>query len=145
MENCFDIGIIGGGPAGYSAAIRASQRGLKVVLFEKSAMGGVCLNCGCIPTKTILHCSDLYKSFKKAEKFGINAAEIFCDYEKIFNRKNEVVQKLQKSLTKLVQSYGVKIIFEQAEILEADKIKACDDIYHCKNIILATGSKPENL
>lgn len=145
MENCFDIGIIGGGPAGYSAAIRASQRGLKVVLFEKSAMGGVCLNCGCIPTKTILHCSDLYKSFKKAEKFGINAAEIFCDYEKIFNRKNEVVQKLQKSLTKLVQSYGVKIIFEQAEILEADKIKACDDIYHCKNIILATGSKPANL
>ena len=109
MENVYDLGIIGAGPAGYSAAIKAAQNGLSVILFEKEAMGGVCLNKGCIPTKTILHCSDLYKNLKKSEKFGLNTGEISYDYQKIFERKNEVVQKLQKSLTKLVQSYGVEI------------------------------------
>ena len=145
MENCFDLGIIGGGPAGYSAAIRAAQKGLKVVLFEKTAMGGVCLNCGCIPTKTILHCTDLYKNLKKADKFGISAAEISIDYTKIFNRKNELVQKLQKSLTKLVQSYGVNIVNAEAKILDKGKIEAQDNTYLCKNIIISTGSKPASL
>lgn len=145
MENCFDLGIIGGGPAGYSAAIRAAQKGLKVVLFEKAAMGGVCLNCGCIPTKTILHCTDLYKNLKKADKFGISAAEISIDYAKIFNRKNELVQKLQKSLTKLVQSYGVNIVNAEAKILDKGKIEAQDNTYLCKNIIISTGSKPASL
>ena len=70
IYDLYDLGIIGGGPAGYSAAIRAAQKGLKVILFEKEAMGGACLNKGCIPTKTILHCTDLYKSLKKADKFG---------------------------------------------------------------------------
>ena len=145
MENLFDLGIIGGGPAGYSAAIRAAQKGLSVVLFEKNCMGGVCLNKGCIPTKAILHCSDLYKSLKKAEKFGINTSDISYDYEKIFNRKNEIVQKLQKSLTKLVQSFGVQIINERAEFASQRGIKAGNDIYICTNIIIATGSKPAEI
>ena len=101
MENKFDLGIIGGGPAGYSAAIRACQKGLKTVLFEKDCIGGVCLNRGCIPTKTILHCTDFYKNLKKAEKFGITISDKAYDYDKIFNRKNDVVLKIQKSLTKL--------------------------------------------
>ena len=142
MENNFDLGIIGGGPAGYSAAIRAAQKGLKVVLFEKSAIGGVCLNKGCIPTKTVLHCSDLYKNLKKAEKFGISTGEISYNYEKVFNRKNEIVEKLQKSLTKLVQSHGVQITQAYAKVIEAEKIEANGNIYQCKNIILATGSQP---
>ena len=146
MESLFfDTGIIGGGPAGYSAAIRAAQKGLSVVLFEKNAMGGVCLNRGCIPTKTILHCSELYKSLKKSQKFGINAGEISYDYEKIFQRKNEIVEKLQKSLTKLVQSYGVEIISAEAKLAAADKIEANKNIYTCKNIILSTGSKPAQI
>ena len=114
MEKVYDLGIIGAGPAGYSAAIKAAQNGLSVILFEKETMGGVCLNKGCIPTKTILHCSDLYKNLKKSEKFGINTGEISYDYQKIFERKNEVIQKLQKSLTKLVQSHGVEICFSNA-------------------------------
>ena len=97
IYDLYDLGIIGGGPAGYSAAIRAAQKGLKVILFEKEAMGGACLNKGCIPTKTILHCTDLYKSLKKADKFGINISDCSYDYTKIFNRKNEIVEKLQKS------------------------------------------------
>ncbi len=145
MENLFDLGIIGGGPAGYSAAIRAAQKGLSVILFEKNSMGGVCLNRGCIPTKTILHCSDVYKSMKKVEKFGINTGEISYSYEKIFNRKNEVVEKLQKSLIKLVQSYGVLIISAEAKLNAPDKIEADGCIYNCKNIILSTGSKPAKI
>ena len=142
MENVYDLGIIGAGPAGYSAAIKAAQNGLSVILFEKEAMGGVCLNKGCIPTKTILHCSDLYKNLKKSEKFGLNTGEISYDYQKIFERKNEVVQKLQKSLTKLVQSYGVEICFSNALICPQNKIKTETDICECKNIIICTGAKP---
>ena len=142
MENKFDLGIIGGGPAGYSAAIRACQKGLKTVLFEKDCIGGVCLNRGCIPTKTILHCTDFYKNLKKAEKFGITISDKAYDYDKIFNRKNDVVLKIQKSLTKLVQSYGVQIVSGEAKLCAADSIEAGGNIYQCNNIILATGSRP---
>ncbi len=145
MEKVYDLGIIGAGPAGYSAAIRAAQKGLSVILFEKETMGGVCLNKGCIPTKTILHCSDLYKNLKKSKKFGINTGEISYDYQKIFERKNEVIQKLQKSLTKLVQSYGVEICFSNALICPQNKIKTETDICECKNIIICTGAKPAQI
>lgn len=142
IYDLYDLGIIGGGPAGYSAAIRAAQKGLKVILFEKEAMGGACLNKGCIPTKTILHCTDLYKSLKKADKFGINISDCSYDYTKIFNRKNEIVEKLQKSLTKLVLSHGVEIVFAEATIQEPHKIEADKNIYQCKNILLCTGARP---
>lgn len=145
MDNIYDIGIIGGGPAGYSAAIRAAQKGLKIVIFEKSKMGGTCLNCGCIPTKTIIHCTDYYKNLKKADKFGIEISYKKFDYEKIFNRKNEIVQKIQKSLTKLVQSFGVEIVFKQATLMPQNIIKTDENTFQCKNIILATGSKPSNI
>lgn len=145
MENSFDIGIIGGGPAGYSAAIRASQKGFTVVLFEKNEMGGVCLNLGCIPTKTILHCTDFYKNLKKADKFGVALGEKSYDYEKIFNRKNDVVLKVRKSLTKLVQGYGVEIVAAEAKLIDGSRIEAADEIYYCKNVILATGSKPSEI
>ena len=145
MEKIYDLGIIGGGPAGYSAAIRAAQKGLSVVLFEKDSMGGVCLNRGCIPTKTVLHCTDFYKSLKKSDKFGITISEITYDYEKIFNRKNDIVLKIQKSLTKLVQSFGVEIICSEAKLVAQDKIESNGNIYQCKNIVLATGSKPANI
>ncbi len=147
MENIFNLGIIGAGPAGYSAAIRAAQKGLSVVLFEKEHIGGVCLNKGCIPTKTILHCTDFYKSLKKAGKFGINLGKENpeADYEKIFNRKNEIVIKLQKSLTKLVQSYNVKIVNAEASFVDSNKIFAGDVTYQCDNIIIATGAKPAQI
>lgn len=145
MENIFDLGIIGAGPAGYSAAIRAAQKGLNVVLFEKECAGGTCLNKGCIPTKAILHSTDLFKSLKKAEKFGITTGELSADYEKIFNRKNDVVAKIQKSLTKLIQSYGITIVNEEAAIFSPQSIKTTTADYNCKNIIIATGSKPAQL
>ena len=145
MENSFDLGIIGAGPAGYSAAIRAAQRGLRVVLFEKEYAGGTCLNKGCIPTKAVLHCTDLFKNLKKAEKFGITTGETQIDYTKVFNRKNDVVTKIQKSLTKLIQSHGITIVNEEAKITDVQTIKTQSADYFCKNIIIATGSKPANI
>lgn len=145
MENSFDLGIIGAGPAGYSAAIRAAQRGLRVVLFEKDYAGGTCLNKGCIPTKAVLHCTDLFKNIKKAEKFGITTGETQIDYTKVFNRKNDVVTKIQKSLTKLIQSHGVTIVNEEAEIANEQTIRTPTAEYNCKNIIIATGSKPAQI
>lgn len=145
MNNNYDLAIIGGGPGGYTAAIRASQKGLNVVLFEKDCMGGVCLNRGCIPTKAILHCTDFFKSLKKAEKFGVSFGENNCpsvDYEKIFSRKNDIVLKINKSLTKLVQSHGITIVNSEAVFKSQTEIEAEGEVYSVRDIIVATGSKP---
>ena len=98
MAQHFDIGIIGGGPAGYTAAFQARQKGLSVVLFEKDKIGGVCLNKGCIPTKAILHSAELYEQMKCAENFGLVCENIKVDYEKVVERKDKIVEKLRKSL-----------------------------------------------
>lgn len=140
--NNYDVAVIGGGPGGYTAAIRASQRGFKVVLFEKDCMGGVCLNRGCIPTKAILHCTDFYKSLKKSDKFGVSLSGISVDYSKIFERKNSIVAKINKSLTKLVESHGVTIVSGKAVLKSKTEIVINDTVYNCNNIIIATGSKP---
>lgn len=134
----FDIGIIGAGPAGYTAAIRASQKGLSVILFEKEHIGGTCLNKGCIPTKTILHSCKLLSELKNSSKFGINAENISFDFEKIQERQKTVSEKIRKSLTSLIKSYGITIVEEEAKITGSNKIND----YKVKNIIIATGSKP---
>ncbi len=141
----FDIGIIGAGPGGYSAAIRASQLGLKVVLFEKDEIGGTCLNKGCIPTKTIIHSASLFSSIKTMEKFGVFVENPTFDYSKIAERKDDVVSKIRKSLTSLIESYGITIIRGEAKIVSTGKIEANDEIFDCKNIIIATGSIPNKL
>ena len=92
----FDIGIIGAGPAGYTAALHAADKGLNVVMFEKSDVGGVCLNKGCIPTKTILHSAQVYEEAKCAQNLGIYAEKIYFDYEKVIEQKDRVVEKLRK-------------------------------------------------
>ncbi len=144
-ELMFDIGIIGAGPAGYTAAIRASQYGLKVVLFEKNEIGGTCLNRGCIPTKSLLHCVKIYSEVKNASKLGINSENISYDYSVISAKKNDVVQKIRKSLTQLIESYGVEIVNAEAKIKDKNTIISQGNSYECKNIIIATGSIPNNL
>lgn len=141
----YDIGIIGAGPAGYTAAIRAAQYGLKVVLFEKDAIGGTCLNRGCIPTKALLHSTDLFAELKTAYKCGITAENISFDYAKAFERKQNIVEKIRNSLTKLIESYGIEIVRGFAEFLSPEIIKSNGADYKCSSIILATGSKPNIL
>ena len=94
MES-FDLGIIGAGPAGYTAALNAANTGKKVILFEKNFVGGVCLNKGCIPTKSILHASELYYKLQNSQDCGINAKNISLDFSKVIERKDKTIEKLK--------------------------------------------------
>lgn len=141
----YDTGIIGAGPAGYTLAIRLSQANKKVVLFEKNFVGGVCLNLGCIPTKSILHSCSLFEKILSCEKFGIKTENTSADFEKIMERKNSVVEKMRKSLEKLIKSYGIEIIYGEASIEDKNKIICNGNIYECENIVVATGSEPSML
>lgn len=139
----YDLGIIGGGPAGYTAAFQARQKGLSVVLFEKDKVGGVCLNRGCIPTKAILHSAELYEEMKCASDLGINAENISVDYSKVVERKNSIVEKLRKSLELFLKNAGVTVVYAEASI-ENGKVIADGETYECGEIITATGSVPRD-
>ena len=138
----FDIGIIGAGPGGYTLAIRMAQKGKSVVLFEKNFVGGTCLNLGCIPTKTILRSCSVFESVKNCQKYGVNAENINFDFEKIYDRKNSVVEKMRKSLEKLIKSYGIEIIYGEAAIKNQSQIECNGIVYDCGKVVVATGSKP---
>ena len=141
MEN-FDIGIIGGGPAGYTAAFSAAKQGKKVVLFEKDFLGGVCLNRGCIPTKTILHSSELYKQSLKSADFGINIENVSIDYNKVIERKNVVIERLRKGLELAFKNLKINVVNYEAKILSKNEIEARGEVYNCEKIICAVGSSP---
>ncbi len=145
MEN-FDLGIIGGGPAGYTAAIHAANSGNKVVLFEKEHIGGVCLNKGCIPTKSILHASEVYSNIKNCESCGISVNEVTLDYSKVLERKNQTVQKLRKGIELALKNSKVTVVNDEANINSANEIQTkSGENYHCKEIICAVGSSPREL
>ena len=115
------------------------------MLFEKKFVGGTCLNFGCIPTKAILHSCGIYDKLKTCQKFGVNAENVSFDFQKIYERKNTVVEKMRKSLEKLIKSWGVEIIYGEASIKSDREIVCGGEIYNCENIVVATGSKPFEL
>lgn len=143
MGKNYDFGIIGAGPAGYTAAIRASQLGKSVVLFEKEHLGGVCLNKGCIPTKTFLHSADMYNSLKKASNLGIEIENFSINFEKVTERKEKTVEKIRKSLEILLKSHNIEIVNAEAKIKDKNLIEASSEIYNCRHILIATGSQPK--
>ena len=159
MTQLFDLGIIGGGPAGYTSAFQARAKGLSVVLFEKDNIGGVCLNRGCIPTKAILHSAELYEEMKTAQDLGINVENISFDYSKIVERKDKIVEKLRRSLALSLKNSGVVVVNAEAEVCTPhpslcdtlsplgrgkEPIRANGEIYECSKVIVATGSKPRD-
>lgn len=142
----YDIAIIGGGPAGYTAAERASENGLKTILFEKNAIGGVCLNEGCIPTKTLLYSAKILDSIKSASKYGIVAMkDPSFDLAKIIDRKNKTVRKLTLGVKARLTGNGVTIVEGEARITgeEFGNIRIhCDGKeYLVKNVLVCTGSE----
>lgn len=141
----FDVGIIGGGPAGYSSALYYASQGKTVVIFEKDELGGTCLNRGCIPTKAFLHIADKYSELNTLSKFGINFSDVALDYSKIKEYKENVVAKLRKGLELTLKNSGITIVKAEANIIAENKIKTSDDEYVCDKIIIATGSKPKEI
>lgn len=142
----YDIGIIGGGPAGYNAAEKAAENGLKVILFEKNAVGGVCLNEGCIPTKTLLYSAKLLDNAKSASKYGITIEETpTFDLDKIINRKDKVVKQMTAGVKMKLDNAGVTVV-QGAAILkgEADgniHIACGEEVYETSYVLLCTGSE----
>ena len=143
MDENYDLGIVGAGPAGYSAAFHARNKGLSVILFDKDKAGGVCLNRGCIPTKAILHSAELYEELKCSRELGILADNIGFDYAKVVEHKDKVVEKLRKGLELSLKNAGVKYVNQYAEI-EDNKIISEGEVYNCKKIIAAVGSEPKD-
>lgn len=141
----YDIGIIGGGPAGYTSAFFAVQQGKSVILFEKDKLGGTCLNRGCIPTKAFMHIADLYSELQNSDKLGITCENLSFDFNKIVQHKNTVVEKLSKSLELMIKNAKITVINAEAEVAADNKIIANGEEYSCNEIILATGSKPREL
>lgn len=135
----FDVAIIGGGPGGYTAAAMAAQKGLSVALFEYRELGGTCLNRGCMPTKALIHSADTLEHALKGESMGINATAS-CDFAAMHARKAEVVASLRAGVEKLMKANKVTVINEKAQIAGAGRIKAGEEEYEAKNIIIATGS-----
>lgn len=143
--NNYDIGIIGGGPAGYTTALYEAKLGKSIILFEKDKMGGTCLNRGCIPTKAFLHVADLYSELKTANKLGIECENINFDYEKVFAYKENVVDKLRRGLELTMKNAGITVVNSYAEVISENCIKADTTEYNCSEIIVATGSKPREI
>ncbi|MDR0895120.1 MAG: dihydrolipoyl dehydrogenase [Prevotellaceae bacterium] len=136
----YQVAVIGGGPAGYTAAETAGKAGLSVVLFERQNLGGVCLNEGCIPTKTLLYAAKTYDSARHASKYGVSAADVSFDLPKIIARKQKVVRKLVLGIKSKLTAHGATIVQGEATILDKHHVQCAGQTYTCENLILCTGS-----
>ena len=136
----YQLAIIGGGPAGYTAAEAAGKAGLSVVLFEKKSLGGVCLNEGCIPTKTLLYSAKVYDYAKHASKYAVTVPEASFDLGKIVARKQKVVRKLVLGIKAKLTAHGVNIVTGEATVIDKNTVKCGEETYECDNLLLCAGS-----
>lgn len=140
----YDIIILGSGPGGYVAAIKAAQQHLKVALVEKNEIGGVCLNWGCIPTKSLLKSAKVYQHFLHAKDYGIVVAKenIGFDWQEIIKRKNRIVKRLTGGVSMLLKKHGVDVFKGEGTVINANTVRVNDSDLEGKNILLATGASP---
>lgn len=144
----FDVCVIGAGPGGYVAAIRAGQCGFKTALVEKAFFGGTCLNVGCIPTKTLIAGAEVYASAKHAADFGVEiSGEVRADWKKMLARKDEVIGKLRNGIASLLKSAGVTVFGGRGEFLSRRQLmvaagEAAGTVIEADKFIIATGSDP---
>lgn len=138
----WDLIVIGGGPGGYTAAIRAAQLGLHTALVEKDAVGGTCLNRGCIPTKTLIHAAERYEEMKECVTFGLRAEGVSFDYPAMCARRDQVVSQLRDGVERLLKGNKVDRITGTARILGPGRVQVGEEVLEGTNILIAIGSRP---
>ena len=142
----YDLLVIGGGPGGYNAAEKAAHKGMKVCVVEKRALGGVCLNEGCIPTKTLLYSAKIYDYAKHSADYGVTFEGAKIDHAKIIDRKNKVVKTLVSGVGAKMKAGKIDVVMENAKILgregEAFKVQAGDKVLEAARLLIAAGSEP---
>ena len=152
-ENNFDLSVVGGGPGGYHAAIRAAQLGLSTALIEKddgsgyAGLGGVCLNWGCIPSKSLLKNAELVNQIKDSDKWGISFDNVSFDFAKAISRSRDVSKQLTQGIEYLVKKNKITLFKDTASLSGDNSIKLLNsgESIGSKNVIIATGARPRNL
>lgn len=144
----WDLAVLGGGPAGYAAAIRAARKGAKVLLVEKEKVGGTCLHKGCIPTKCFLSDVSLFRRVKSSDLF-YGSSDLRLEIPKMVLRKEKVVRGLHSGLERLLKTLGVEVLKGLGEILDPNKIlvksNGEEQVYNAQSLLIATGSRPSSL
>ena len=144
-EHNVDVLVIGGGPGGYTAAIRASQLGLEVGLAERDELGGVCLNWGCIPTKSLLHTADVLREARAAEELGLELGEPKFNLKKVVQRSRDVAAKLNSGISHLMRKNEITVFKGDAVFETRNIVRVGDDEVIADNVIIATGASAKNL
>ncbi|MDD2904085.1 MAG: NAD(P)/FAD-dependent oxidoreductase, partial [Syntrophales bacterium] len=149
MAEQYDIAFLGGGPAGYQGAVRAAQLGAKVAVVEERFLGGVCLNWGCIPTKTVRASAEAARTMRRAREFGFQPVEAIADIQAIIARKERVVSGLRASIGRLFQAHRIALVEGRGRLIAADKIEVEQDgrldLVQAAKMVIATGSRPARL
>jgi dihydrolipoamide dehydrogenase len=138
----YDMIIIGAGPGGYEMAERAGHKGQKVLLIEKANLGGVCLNHGCIPTKTLLNSAKHYVHAKEAPAFGVNTGEVSFDLSKAMAWKQEVIETLRGGIAGMMKKNKVEVLFGEAKLLGSGRVQVGDTVYEGASVVIANGGSP---
>ncbi|MEG0767388.1 MAG: FAD-dependent oxidoreductase, partial [Clostridia bacterium] len=138
----YELIVLGAGPGGYAAAIRAAQLGLRVALIERDLVGGTCLNRGCVPTKALLHAAMQYAGIRQAQVWGIHAEEAHFDFAQMHAHKQEVVDMLRQGVEQLLQKNRVTCIVGEGQILDAHTVAVAKETYTAAHLLIATGSVP---
>ena len=146
MGQHYDVMVIGAGPGGYVAAIRAAKLGLHVAVVEEDRAGGTCLNRGCIPAKAMIHAAETYRSAREADQFGVETGRVSFDYGKILAYKEETTDALVQGVEQLLAGNGVDCLAGKGTLLAGKKVRVTteekEEVYAADHIILAAGSKP---
>ena len=147
-ETTYDVAILGAGPGGYVAAIRAGQLGMKAAVVERSELGGVCLNVGCIPTKAVLHSADRLDEIKEDARVGVVAQDIRLDWTAVMGHKQRVVEQLRSGVAGLLRKHTVDVVRGFGTLTSPTSISVSDtdrqQVVNARAVIVATGSTPVN-